>query len=290
MSDGLLENELMSAHTSFKIGGPADMFVSVKSAEETAELIRLARENGVPYMIMGNGSNMLVGDGGIRGLVIQIGKGMAYAQAEDCEVRAGAGILMSRLASVIAKAGLSGFEPLSGIPGTLGGALFMNAGAYGGEIGDTVKDVTYVDDDGELHTIPRDECGFGYRKSIFSQGGRYMISARLELKPGNEADIRAEMAEYNRRRSEKQPLSQPSAGSTFKRPEGYFAGKLIQDAGLMGFSIGGAAVSTKHAGFVVNTGGASAEDVMLLIEHIQNTVEKQFGVRLEPEVRLVGER
>ncbi len=290
VSDELLENEPMSAHTSFKIGGPADMFVSVKSAGEAAALIRLARENDVPYMIMGNGSNMLVGDRGIRGLVIQIGKKLAGSEVDGSGVRAGAGILMSRLAMVAAKAGLSGFEPLSGIPGTLGGALFMNAGAYGGEIGDTVVSVTYLDDSGELHTISREECGFGYRHSVFSGGGKYIVSARLALSPGSEAEIRDKMAEYSRRRNEKQPLSQPSAGSTFKRPEGYFAGKLIQDAGLMGFGIGGAAVSEKHAGFVVNRGGATAEDVLRLIEHIQKAVEDRFGVRLEPEVRFVGER
>ncbi len=280
----------MSAHTSFKIGGPADLFASVKSAEETAELIRLARSLGVAYMVMGNGSNMLVGDGGIRGLVIQIGKNIADVAVDGNMITAGAGAMMSKVAAVAARASLSGFEPLSGIPGTLGGAVYMNAGAYGGEMKNVVKTVTYIDDNGDLHTVGNAECGFGYRHSVFSDGGKYIVSAVLELQVGDERTIRAEMDEYSRRRSEKQPLSQPSAGSTFKRPEGYFAGKLIQDAGLMGYRIGGAAVSEKHAGFVVNTGGATAEDVLSLIEYIIDTVEKKFGVRLEPEVRLVGER
>ena len=255
----LKENEPMSRHTSFRIGGPADMFVSVKSKEELIGLITTARETSTPFMIMGNGSNMLVGDGGIRGLVIQIG------------------------------AGLTGFETLSGIPGTLGGGVFMNAGAYGGEIKDLVRSVTYVDNGGIVHTVDGKDCGFGYRTSIFTGGGMYIISVTAELREGNRADIEAAMADYNKRRSDKQPLNMPSAGSTFKRPEGYFAGKLIQDAGLTGCKIGGAKVSEKHAGFVVNTGGATAKDVLTLIEHVRKTVEEKFGVTLEPEVRLVGE-
>lgn len=284
------EMEPMSKHTTFRIGGPADMFVSVSSEAELAALIKAAKKSGTPFMIMGNGSNMLVGDGGIRGLVIQISGGMDECRIEGNKVYAGAGILMSKLAAHIAKAGLSGFETLSGIPGTLGGGIFMNAGAYGGEIKDVVKSVRYIDSEGSIQMIAASECEFGYRTSVFASGDKYIISAELELKPGNETEIRAAMADYNKRRSDKQPLNLPSAGSTFKRPEGYFAGKLIQDAGLMGYSVGGAQVSEKHAGFVVNKGGASADDVLKLIAHIQKTVKEKFGVDLEPEVRLTGDR
>ena len=289
VSDGLKENEPMSSHTSFRIGGPADMFASVKSAGELSALIRLANAENIPYMVMGNGSNMLVSDKGIRGLVIQIGRGLSDVSIEGEEISAGAGVMLSRLAACAARDSLAGLEEISGIPGTLGGAVFMNAGAYGGEIKDVVKTVTYIDDAGDSHTVSGADCGFGYRKSIFSDGGKYIVSAVLSLHRGSEADIRSAMEEYSRRRNEKQPLSQPSAGSTFKRPEGYFAGKLIQDAGLMGYSVGGAMVSDKHAGFVVNKGGATAEDVLKLIEHIQAAVMEKFGVKLEPEVRLIGE-
>lgn len=290
VSPHMLIDEPMSRHTSFKIGGKADMFVSVRSEKEVSELISLAKETGTPYMIMGNGSNMLVGDGGIRGLVIQIGKELSAVKSDGVKIEAQAGALLSRIASEAAKAGLTGFEPLSGIPGTLGGGIYMNAGAYSGEIKDVVRSVKYIDDDGVMHEVNGEECDFGYRHSIFSGGGMYIVSAVIELKPGNEEQIRADMAEYSKRRCDKQPISMPSAGSTFKRPEGYFAGKLIQDAGLMGYSIGGAAVSEKHAGFVVNKGGATADDVLALIEYIQKTVKEKFGVQLEPEVRLIGDK
>lgn len=290
ISPQMLIDEPMSKHTSFKIGGKADMFVSVRSEEEICALISLAKETHTPYMIMGNGSNMLVGDGGIRGLVIQIGKEFSSIKTDGVLIEAQAGALLSRIASEAAKAGLTGFEPLSGIPGTLGGGIYMNAGAYGGEIKDVVRSVRYIDNDGVVHEISGNDCCFGYRHSVFTAGGMYIVSAVIELEHGDKDKIRADMADYNKRRCDKQPVSVPSAGSTFKRPEGYFAGKLIQDAGLMGYSIGGAAVSEKHAGFVVNNGGATAADVLALIEHIQNTVKDKFGVDLEPEVRLIGEK
>lgn len=290
ISPQMLIDEPMSKHTSFKIGGKADMFVSVRSEEEICALISLAKETHTPYMIMGNGSNMLVGDGGIRGLVIQIGKEFSSIKTDGVLIEAQAGALLSRIASEAAKAGLTGFEPLSGIPGTLGGGIYMNAGAYGGEIKDVVRSVRYIDNDGAVHEISGNDCCFGYRHSVFTAGGMYIVSAVIELEHGDKDKIRADMADYNKRRCDKQPVSVPSAGSTFKRPEGYFAGKLIQDAGLMGYSIGGAAVSEKHAGFVVNNGGATAADVLALIEHIQNTVKDKFGVDLEPEVRLIGEK
>lgn len=289
VSPQLMENEPMSRHTTFRIGGPADMFVSVRSAEEASELIRLAKEIEIPYMVMGNGSNMLISDKGIRGLVIQIGSSMTGCEINGATAVAQAGILMSKLAAELLKAELTGFEALSGIPGTLGGGIFMNAGAYGGEIKNVIKSVTYLDEDGSLHEISGEDCRFGYRKSVFTYGGKYIVSAVLELEQGSYENIKAAMADYNKRRNDKQPLSMPSAGSTFKRPEGHFAGKLIQDAGLMGYSIGGAQVSCKHAGFIVNKGGASAADVLELIEYVKKTVKEKFDVVLEPEVRLIGD-
>lgn len=280
----------MSAHTTFKIGGAADIFASVSSEEEISALIKLANKESVPYMVMGNGSNMLVGDGGIRGLVIHLGKNFSDIKTDGNLIYAQAGALMSSIAAAAAKASLTGFETLAGIPGSLGGALYMNAGAYGGEIGAVVRKVRYIDEKGDIYSVSGSECCFGYRKSIFSDGKKYIVSAELELKTGDEKEIRAAMADYAARRSEKQPLSMPSAGSTFKRPEGYFAGSLIENAGLKGYSVGGAQVSEKHAGFVVNKGGATAEDVLKLIEHIQSTVYEKSGVKLEPEVRLIGER
>lgn len=289
ISPQLLANEPMSKHTTFRIGGPADVFISVRDTAELAAIIGEAKAQNVPFMIMGNGSNMLVGDNGIRGLVIQIAGGMNEYEITGATVKAQAGILMSKLAAAVQQAELTGFESFSGIPGTLGGGIFMNAGAYGGELKDIVKSVTYIDDEGHINTIDKEECGFGYRKSVFSGGGKYILSAVLELRKGDESEIKAAMADYNKRRVDKQPLDMPSAGSTFKRPEGHFAGKLIQDAGLMGHSVGGAQVSGKHAGFIVNKGGATAKDVLDLIEYVQKTVKDKFGVDLEPEVRLIGD-
>lgn len=283
-------DEPMRLHTTFKIGGPADVFVEVQNTEEIISLIEYCKQNSIPYMIMGNGSNMLVGDKGIRGVVIQVGKAMNNITIDGEKVTAQAGVLMSTLANAILKAELSGFETLSGIPGTLGGGIYMNAGAYGGELKDVIDTVTYIDESGEIITKPNEELDLSYRHSMFETGKYVILSAALKLKKGSYDEIKAAMQEYNKRRSDKQPLSMPSAGSTFKRPEGYFAGKLIQDSGLVGYSVGGAQVSEKHAGFVVNKGGATAADVLALIKHIQDTVEEKFGVCLEPEVRLIGEQ
>ncbi|MBQ3125298.1 MAG: UDP-N-acetylmuramate dehydrogenase [Clostridia bacterium] len=289
ISPQLVANEPMSRHTTFKIGGEADMYVSVESVEELCALIRLAKEKDVYYTVIGNGSNLLVSDSGIRGLVIEIGQGLAEYEVKGNTVYAQAGILLKKLASVAASESLSGLEEVSGVPGTLGGGIFMNAGAYGGELKDTVKKVTYVDDSGEMHTITNEECEFGYRKSIFSGGGKYIVSAELELKKGDGAEIAGKMADYTKRRREKQPISYPSAGSTFKRPEGNFAGTLIEKAGLKGYTSGGAMVSELHAGFVINNGGATAQDVIDVIEHTKKTVLEKFRVELEPEVRLIGD-
>lgn len=285
----LILNEPMCNHTTFKIGGAADMFVSAQSEKETAELIKLARRTSTPYMVIGNGSNMLVSDKGIRGLVIEIGAGIAQCRVEGDLIYAGAGALLSRVASLAAANSLSGLEEVSGIPGSLGGGIYMNAGAYGGEIKTAIKSVTYIDADGKKASVSGDECDFGYRHSIFTTGDKAIVSAVLKLKKGNESEIREKMADYTMRRKEKQPLAYPSAGSTFKRPEGYFAGSLIEQAGLKGYSVGGAQVSTLHAGFVINNGNATAADVLSLIEHIREVVKEKFGVCLEPEVKLVGE-
>lgn len=290
ITDNVLFDEEMSRHTTFRIGGRADAFVNAMSALEIEKVICFCKDNDVPYMIMGNGSNMLVSDKGIRGVVIHIGSGMSKCRIEGDEVYADAGILMSALARQILEESLSGFEFAAGIPGTLGGGIYMNAGAYGGELKDIIESVTFICPDGMIKTETADKLGFGYRESIFMQGRYVILSCRMKLHKGSYDEIKSKMTELNARRSEKQPLSQPSAGSTFKRPDGYFAGKLIQDAGLMGYSVGGAMVSDKHAGFVVNTGGATAHDVLALIEHIQKTVKDKFGVNLEPEIRLTGEQ
>lgn len=289
ITDNVIFDEDMKKHTSFRIGGTADAFVSVTSALEIEKIICFCADTETPYMIMGNGSNILVSDKGIRGVVIHIGNGMSKCRIEGCDVYADAGILMSALSKKFLEANLTGFEFASGIPGTLGGGIFMNAGAYGGELKDIIESVTFICPDGIIKTETAENLGFAYRRSMFTEGGYVILSCKLRLREGNYEDIKAMMADFNSRRTEKQPLNLPSAGSTFKRPEGYFAGKLIQDAGLMGYSIGGAQVSEKHAGFVVNTGGASAADVTNLIKHIQNTVNEKFGVWLEPEVRLAGE-
>ncbi|NDO18249.1 UDP-N-acetylmuramate dehydrogenase [Lachnospiraceae bacterium MD329] len=289
ITDNVVFDEDMKKHTSFRIGGTADAFVSVTSALEIEKIICFCADTETPYMIMGNGSNILVSDKGIRGVVIHIGNGMSKCRIEGCDVYADAGILMSALSKKLLEANLTGFEFASGIPGTLGGGIFMNAGAYGGELKDIIESVTFICPDGIIKTETAENLGFAYRRSMFTEGGYVILSCKLRLREGNYEDIKAMMADFNSRRTEKQPLNLPSAGSTFKRPEGYFAGKLIQDAGLMGYSIGGAQVSEKHAGFVVNTGGASAADVTNLIKHIQNTVNEKFGVWLEPEVRLAGE-
>lgn len=282
-------DEPMRCHTTFKIGGAADIFAMPESEDEVRGIAELCRKSGIPYMIMGNGSNMLVSDKGIRGAVIQIGKNMSSCSIDGEKVYAQAGILMSALANAVLNEELTGFETLSGIPGTLGGGIYMNAGAYGGELSSVVEAVTYLDENGEVITQSADKLGFGYRKSIFQNGKLTVLSCVLHLKKGSRDEILEAMKDYNHRRSSKQPLSMPSAGSTFKRPEGYFAGKLIQDSGLMGFSIGGAQVSEKHAGFIVNKGGATARDVLDLIEYVQKTVYDKFSVHLEPEVRLIGE-
>lgn len=280
--------EEMKKHTTFKIGGPADMFLDCSSEDELIRGIRLCKEYNVPYMVIGNGSNLLVSDNGIEGMVFVVGEKMKKVSVSGNVITAEAGCLLVSLSNEAQKNSLSGLEFAAGIPGTVGGGIYMNAGAYGGELKDTVKSVTYIDENGELKTASAEELMFSYRKSMFSKRNCVIVSAEFELVKGDFEKIREEMKEYNKRRREKQPIESPSAGSTFKRPEGYFAGKLIQDSGLQGHRIGGAEVSKKHAGFVINTGDAKASDVLELIDYVKKTVFEKYGVELEPEVRITG--
>ena len=286
---GVIENAPMADYTSFRIGGPAELLVTPETEEALLFCLRVLKDRNVPYTLMGAGSNMLVSDKGIPGAVVRFAQPYSRMRIQGSCVTAEAGISLASLAASCGRAGLSGLEALSGIPGSLGGALYMNAGAYGGEIKDVVSSVRALNADGELCTIDRRDCCFGYRSSIFSRVGFVALSAELQLSPKNPDLIREDMLEYNRRRKEKQPLSYPSAGSFFKRPEGHFAGKLIEDAGLKGFSVGDAEISDKHAGFVVNKGSATAMDVYHLMEAVQEKVYDMFGVHLEPEVQFLGD-
>lgn len=285
----VLREESMGKHTTFRIGGPADCVLLPQSAGELAAVLKICREENVPYFILGNGSNLLVSDEGYRGAVIQIYRNMNEIEVKGCEITSGAGALLSQIAARAVGEDLTGFEFASGIPGTLGGACVMNAGAYGGEMKDVLKSVTAMSSDGEIRVFSVQELDLGYRHSALMDGGYIVLAATLQLDHGDPEKIRALTEELRSRRTSKQPLDLPSAGSTFKRPEGYFAGKLIQDAGLRGFGIGGAQVSEKHCGFVVNTGSATAGDVYRLIRHIQAEVKKQFGVELQPEIKFLGE-
>lgn len=285
----VLVNEPMASHTTFRIGGPADYFAVPETVEELEKVLNICKEEQTPYFILGNGSNLLVGDQGFRGVVIQLYKNFDGIKIEGTKVTARAGAMLVRVAKEAGKAGLTGLEFASGIPGTIGGAMVMNAGAYGGEMKDVVTAVTVLTKDGEVKTLTGEEMNFRYRGSVVEDEGMIVLEAVMELKEGDLEEIQARMAELTVQRKTKQPIEYPSAGSTFKRPEGYFAGKLIQDAGLHGFQVGGAQVSEKHCGFVINAGGATAADVMNLMQQVSDKVKEQFGVTLEPEVKRIGE-
>lgn len=288
-SDNVKLQEPMSKHTTFRIGGPADFYLCPHSTKEVQQTIQICKEENLPYFILGNGSNLLVSDKGYRGVIIQLWKNFSDISVKDCCITAKAGALLSKVAAEALEEGLTGMEFASGIPGTIGGAVFMNAGAYGGEMKDIIKEVKVLDDQGEVRVLSNEEMKLGYRTSIVKEKGYTVLSAVLQLKKGEVSVIRETMEDLKNRRTSKQPLDMPSAGSTFKRPEGYFAGKLIMDSGLRGFSVGGAQVSEKHCGFVVNKGGATAEDVTALIREVQRRVKEKFGVELETEVRFLGE-
>lgn len=281
--------EPMKKHTTFQVGGPADYFVTPRNAEEIQKAAEACREMEIPYFILGNGSNLLVSDKGYRGAVIHIGKALGQVRTEENRIYAGAGATLAKVASKALEEGLTGLEFASGIPGTLGGAVVMNAGAYGGEMVQVIRQVTVLTKEGEVKKLGLEELDMGYRKSCILPMKYIVTEAELELEPGDKAQIKAKMDDLASRRKEKQPLEFPSAGSTFKRPEGYFAGKLIMDAGLSGFSMGGACVSEKHCGFVVNKGGATAEDILTLCREVKRRVQEKFGVSLEMEVRTLGD-
>ena len=281
--------EAMSRHTTFKIGGPADYFLMPDKGTDVGRIVKICKESGIPYFILGNGSNLLVGDGGYRGAVIQIYKNMSAVTVEGTEIIAQAGALLSSVAAAAKNASLTGFEFAGGIPGTMGGAVVMNAGAYGGEMKDVLTEVTVMDEEGEIITLPADKLELGYRTSIIKTAGYIVLEAKLQLKEGDPEVIRETMKDLTIRRTTKQPLEYPSAGSTFKRPEGYFAGKLIMDSGLAGYQVGGAQVSEKHCGFVINAGGATARDVRTLMDDVRDVVYKKYGVTLEPEVKFLGD-
>ena len=283
-----LVNEPMSEHTTLKLGGAADYLVYARSAEEINALFAEAGAYNLPVTVIGHGSNLLVLDGGIRGLVICIGKNMRTITRKGNIITAQAGAMLGSVALEAAEAGLTGMEFASGIPGTVGGGVTMNAGAYDGEMSYVVSCVKAMNPGGKIMTIPREEMEFGYRHSAVTEKNLIVTEAVFELQEGNPATIRARMSELNARRAEKQPLDVPSAGSTFKRPEGYFAAALIDQCGLKGYSIGGAKVSMKHAGFLVNT-GTSSKDFLDLVRKVQQIVEERVGVKLEPEIRILGE-
>jgi UDP-N-acetylmuramate dehydrogenase len=280
--------EPMCRHTSFRIGGPADILVLPRDTAELKQSLIIARELGLPILILGNGSNLLVRDGGIRGVVIKLAGCGAGCSNEGTHLTAGAGLLLTEVAVAAAEAGLSGLEFAAGIPGTVGGGVVMNAGAYDGEMKDIVARVVTIDADGGEHIYSQGDLGFGPRESILQHRAEYVTSVTFALRRGDRSEILAKMRELNQRRQDKQPLDLPSAGSVFRRPPGHYAGDLIQRAGLKGRRVGGAQVSEKHAGFIVNQGGATASDVLTLIAEIQHEVERQFGVWLMTEIKVVG--
>lgn len=287
-SDNVYIDEPMMKHTTFRVGGNADYFINPHTNKEIRDIVRLCRKSEIEYYILGNGSNLLVSDEGYRGVVIQIYKNMSLIKIENNTVYAQAGVLLSKLAKKACESGLKGIEFASGIPGTLGGAVTMNAGAYGGEMQDIVRLVTVMKQTGEIIELKKKDMQFGYRTSTIMENEYIVLEVEIELEAGSISEIMARCGELKRSRLEKQPLEYASAGSTFKRPEGYFAGKLIMDAGLRGYSIGDAQVSEKHCGFIINKGNATAAEIYELIQSVRQRVYEKFGVNLEAEVKMLG--
>ena len=285
-----IQNADMREYTSFKAGGKARRLVICVNRQELSEVLQELSEGSMPFVLLGNGSNTLFKDTGYSGTVIRLGEEFSGIRIDGTEVCCGSDVLLSGAARQILEAELTGFEFASGIPGSVGGALFMNAGAYGGEMKDIVTCAEVMSRDGKVvRIVPAEDMDLSYRHSIFQSTGEIILSVTYDLERGDREEISGKMKDLARRRNEKQPVRYPSAGSTFKRPEGYFAGKLIQDAGLKGLAVGGAQVSELHAGFIINKGGATATDILQLMSLVQNTVWDQFGVRLEPEVRIIGD-
>lgn len=286
----IIENVPMAEHSSFKAGGNADMMVMPQSIDELKDVLQILADAGYPYMILGNGSNILVKDGGYRGIMVKMGSAFDNVSINGTEVVCGAGTLLSVAAKTAAAAGLTGLEFASGIPGSIGGAVFMNAGAYDGEMKFVLEKARIISKDGkEDGYMTADELDMGYRHTILHESGDIVVEAVFKLEEGDIDEIKAKIADLTAKRNSKQPVNFPSAGSFFKRPTGYFAGKLVQDAGLKGLTVGGAQVSELHSGFVINIGGATATDILQLMEIVQQTVMDKFGVMLEPEVRIIGE-
>lgn len=287
--ENVLTDEPMSSHTTFRIGGLADIFLIPHCMEEIQKILMICGEEELPCFVLGNGSNLLVSDAGYRGVIIQLYHNLDHICVEGASIRAEAGAPLSVIAAAARDASLTGFEFAAGIPGTLGGAVVMNAGAYGGEMKDVLREATVLTESGELLTIPASGLALDYRTSLIKTAGYLVVEAVLDLQPGEEKTIRERMRELAAQRKSKQPLEFPSAGSTFKRPKGYFAGKLIMDSGLAGYRVGGAQVSEKHCGFVINTGGATASDVRRLIADVSDRVYSMYGVKLEPEIKFLGD-
>ena len=289
--------ELMKTHTTFRIGGAADYYVTPQAEKQIADVIAFLKKSDIKYIVIGNGSNILVSDEGFRGVVVELGDGFSdYEFLQDSQdnsdevlVKASAGMKLTRLGNQLAANGIAGFEFATGIPGCIGGAVRMNAGAYGGEMKDVLVEATVLDTEGNVRTLKNEELELGYRHSIVKEKNYIVLEAVIELKKGSADSIKAVMDDLKEKRVSKQPLDRPSAGSTFKRPEGHFAGKLIMDAGLRGFQVGGAQVSEKHCGFVVNAGGATAEDVLNLVKAVHKKVQDEFGILLETEIKFLGE-
>ena len=288
-TEQVLTDEPMKKHTTFRIGGPADYLVLPQKTEEIGEIVACCKKMNVPWYVMGNGSNLLVADQGVRGVVIQLLRNFNKIVVQQNKISAQAGAGNALIARQALDASLTGFEFAAGIPGTIGGAVVMNAGAYGGEMKDIITEVTVLDEQGEIQSIPVDKLELGYRTSIIARKGYIVLEVCQELNNGQADEIKSRMDELKEQRVTKQPLEYPSAGSTFKRPEGYFAGKLIMDAGLRGFTVGGAQISEKHCGFVINKGNATAQDVIDLMEETKKIVMEKFGVVLEPEVKRLGQ-
>lgn len=287
--DKILMDEPMSLHTTFRVGGPATCFVTPETEDEVVKVAKYLINADIPHIFIGNGSNLLVSDKGYKGVVVQIGPKLEQVIVTGNRMQVSAGTSMVKAARVAASHSLTGLEFASGIPGTVGGGVVMNAGAYDGEMSFVVKYVRVLNHEGEILKLDHDTMEFSYRRSVLSHRKFIVLSVEFELQPGNQEEILAKMNDFSKRRREKQPLEYPSAGSTFKRPEGHFAGKLIQDAGLKGFTIGGACVSEKHCGFVINKDHATAKDIMSVIREVQKCVDEQFNVKLETEVISLGD-
>lgn len=287
--EDILEEEPMKKHTSLRVGGPAKIFVKIPSEEKLCKLVAFCKEKQIPYFVLGNGSNLLVSDRGYEGVILSLGEEFSQVKAEGTTITAGAGAFLGKAARVALGAGLTGLEFASGIPGTVGGGTVMNAGAYGGDLSQVIRSVRAMKEDGTIEEISGADLEFGYRTSVFKTKPLIILQVVMSLTEGNSEEIESRMKEYARLRQEKQPLEYPSAGSTFKRPEGQFAGKLIMDAGLRGYSLGGAQVAEKHCGFVINKGNATAADVLELMQEVQERVRERFQVELEPEVICLGE-